>query len=233
MVFATEQTDIVIKIDKKAEKETSKEHSYWRHFYSSFDISVPSQFCVSVATEIDKECPVVEFGCGNGRDSIYLARLGFSVFAGDICSDAIRTNTHKEQAQHHPVTFQICDVTNEDHVASLIDAARVKANGGKLTLYNRFFLHSLNDEQEQSFLTTLSSVSNIGDVLYLEFRCSLDENLDKVYGKGHYRRYVRTEELVDFLESLHFSVNYSVTGQGMAKFKSEDPFVSRIIAAKV
>ena len=54
-------------------KKIGKESNYWNNFYAKWDIGVPSQFCVLVATEADKSRPMVEFGCGNGRDSIYLA----------------------------------------------------------------------------------------------------------------------------------------------------------------
>ena len=74
-----------------------------------------------------------------------------------------------------------------------------------------------------------------GDKLYMEYRCDKDEALPKVYGKDHYRRYVKTSEMVQFLESdgeEAFEMEYETTGQGMAKYKHEDPFVSRIIAVK-
>jgi hypothetical protein len=59
-------------------KDANTEHSYWNNFYlGKFDVGVPSQFCILLATEADKERPIVEFGCGNGRDSIYLACQSF------------------------------------------------------------------------------------------------------------------------------------------------------------
>ena len=60
----------------------------------------------------------------------------------------------------------------------------------------------------------------------------LDEVLDKVHGKGHYRRYVDTPVMMESLKILGFDIGYHITGLGMAKYKNEDPFVSRIIATK-
>jgi SAM-dependent methyltransferase len=215
-------------------KNVTKESKYWIDFYASFDIAVPSQFCVMLATEADKSRPVVEFGCGNGRDSIYLASHGFKVFAGDICTEAIAQNRQKTGCpeKENGADFSVCDVSVPDDVRALINKARGEQQGGNLNLYNRFFLHSLNDEQERLFLTALASATKPGDCLYMEFRCSLDAKLDHLF-KGHFRRYVDTSKLVAMLEDeLEFNVTYETTGQGMAKYRHEDPFVSRIIAER-
>jgi tellurite methyltransferase len=211
-------------------KVVTNESDYWDNFYTKWDIDIPSQFCVLVATEADKARPFVEFGCGNGRDSIYLARHGFSVFSGDLSKEAIAHNTKKEGGEGNPnnrVNFHVCDVADAKDVMSLIEEARGE-QGSLLTLYNRFFLHSIDDDQERMFLTTLSEATKTGDRLYMEFRCSLDADLDKVYG-DHYRRYVETSKLVTLLKELNFDISYEITGQGMAKYKKEDPFVSRLI----
>jgi hypothetical protein len=123
---------------------------------------------------------------------------------------AVRQNTAKESpADHaHPAEFTVCDVAQADQVQALINKARQQAatmnqmdhnsDSDLLTLYNRFFLHTLDEEQERRFLTALAQAIKTGDKLYMEFRCSLDSKQEKVY-KGHYRRYVDTEKLIDFL----------------------------------
>jgi SAM-dependent methyltransferase len=175
----------------------------------------------------------VEFGCGNGRDSIYLARHGFQVFAGDLSKAVIMKNQEKDggKENQHAADFNVCDVSKAQQVKSLVH----KARGGThtcLNLYNRFFLHSIDDEQERLFLSAVSEATQSGDKLYMEFRCSLDATMDKIY-KYHYRRYVDTDSLVVLLqEELGFDVIYETTGQGMAKYKNEDPYVSRIIAER-
>lgn len=128
--------------------------------------------------------------------------------------------------------FNVCDVAVSKDVHDLLRKARGEDTATNLTLYNRFFLHSLDDKQERMFLTALSEATKAGDKLYMEFRCSLDAQLDKVY-KEHYRRYIETEGLVELLKSLEFDVTYQITGQGMAKYKTEDPFVSRVVAVRL
>ena len=220
--------------EEPTKKVVKNEAGYWNSFYGEkFSMAVPSQFCVLVATEAPKQRPFVEFGCGNGRDAKYMASQGFQVFAGDLSDKSIRT-MQKDASTN--ATFQVCDVSNPNHVQSLVQEARANATedeNNSLTLYNRFFLHSLDEEQELEYLEALADATLPGDTLYMEFRCSLDAPLAKEHGKSHFRRYVETEKLVELVQSLGFKVKYQITGQGMAKFKAEDPFVSRVICERV
>jgi hypothetical protein len=214
-------------------KNVAKEQGYWNSFYAKWSIDVPSQFCVLAATEISKDMPIVEFGCGNSRDSIYLSKQGFRVHASDLSEEAIAKNREKvadvgAAGVGDKLSFSICNCTNAADVGNLVREARV--DGCNIAVYNRFFLHSIDEAQEKLFFRALASSLVPGDKIFMEFRCSADEALPKVYGKDHYRRYIETPKLLEFLDGLQFEVEYERTGQGMAKYKSEDPFVSRIIA---
>jgi tellurite methyltransferase len=226
-------------------KNVTKEKSYWNSFYSKeFSLKIPSQFCVSTAMEAHLDRPIVEFGCGNGRDSIYLASQGFDVHACDLSKEAIDRNQNQskiktclESAAHAgSLEFSVVDATNREQVESVIDRARSRSGGranSNITVYSRFFLHSIDKDQEDLFLDALSSTLTVkDDAIYLEFRCQMDEGLPKEHGKGHYRRYVDTDALVERLQNRGLDTVYEVTGRGMAKYKNEDPFVSRIIARK-
>jgi len=217
-------------IENPTNKNVAIESDYWKTFYSKVSTipDVPSQFCVLVSTEVDQSTPIVEFGCGNGRDSLYFAAQGYRVFGSDLCTDAITQNQKKSNGG---AIFSNCDCTNEEEVRALIQQAHEL--NPTVVVYNRFFLHSIDKTQEEKFLSGLGKNMTEGDKLCMEFRCNLDEALPKVYGKGHYRRYVKTSEMVNFLKNLGFEIEYEQTGQGMAKYKSEDPFVSRVIAVKV
>ena len=125
--------------------------------------------------------------------------------------------------------------SSTDEVQSIVNKARTESGSSlsSVTVYTRFFLHSIDDVQEAKFFKALSDVLVAGDMLYFEFRSKEDEVLDKVHGKGHYRRYVDTPVMMESLKTLGFDIGYHITGLGMAKYKKEDPFVSRIIATKV
>ena len=71
-----------------------------------------------------------------------------------------------------------------------------------------------------------------GEKVYLEFRSKEDAELDKTFG-NHYRRFVDTDKFVKSMTDKGFKSLYGITGQGMAKYKDEDPFVSRLIFEKI
>lgn len=214
-----------------SEKNLRLESEYWNDFYARWGTDVPSQFCVMLATELERDSSVVEFGCGNGRDALYLAQLGHRVSALDLSSEAINHNQQRaDQSAHLSARFVCGDVTRPEDVRQILDSAR--ASEEALIVYSRFFLHTLDQEQEEAFLTALSQSMHSGDRLYLEFRSAEDAEIDKLF-KGHFRRYVHTDALLESMNSTYdLQVQYHHTGQGMARYKREDPFVSRIIATR-
>ena len=173
-------------------KDVKIENNYWNDFYANFDIAIPSQFCIMVATEADKQVPIVEYGCGAGMKE---------------AQGADTDEEHKGRAQ-----FRVGDATCASDVKGIMDAARVVSSN--VLLYSRFFLHTLDDEQEALFFKGLSEGATAGDKLYLKYRCAQDAKREHLY-KGHYRRYVQTDSLVKALENdLGFKVTYELTGQG-------------------
>ena len=211
-----------------------KNRGYWNEFYKNLNISVPSQFCVMVAIEISKNATILEFGCGNGRDSLYLASQGYKVAAIDLSEEAIVKCTDIAKGQNFShAKFQVGSLDNEEHIKALFVTARSLANDGEDVIgYSRFVMHSINDEQEADFVKNLQSTMLSGEKIYFEFRSSEDEKLQKTY-ENHYRRFVNTEKFIETLTNHGFNLDYSITGQGMAKYKAEDPFVSRLIFSKV
>lgn len=221
--------------ERAKDKDVAAEKGYWNSFYSKFNIAHPSQFCVMTAIEAAPERPIVEFGCGNGRDSIYLATHGFTVYACDLSQPAIDKNVEKSK-DVPTVEFGVVDASAAEEVRAVVARARaasVVGDAGNVNVYTRFFLHAIDQAQQDKFFAALSSSLVAGDLLYFEYRCSLDEKLDKFHGKNHYRRYIDTSALVEDLTKLGFDCFYEVTGRGMAKYKEEDPYISRVIARKV
>ena len=216
-------------------KDIIHEKEYWDTFYKTWGIEVPSQFCVQTLTDLGREYVLVEFGSGNGRDSQFMASQGYVVTAMDLSDSAIdNCNQLMTDRNIQHAFFTKGDVSSEDDVRSLLSHARSLCKDLKspLGVYSRFLLHSLDQNQEDTFITTLDKFMSKGDKVYLEYRCTKDAELPKVFG-NHYRRYVDTDRLILLMtDNLGFDIEYSITGQGMAKYKDEDPFVSRIIATK-
>lgn len=58
-----------------------------------------------------KGIKVIEFGCGEGRDSIFLAKSGFNVTAVDIAPSAIKRAKERVKEERVEVDFLVNDVT--------------------------------------------------------------------------------------------------------------------------
>ena len=156
--------------------------------------------------------------------------MDLSVEAVEKCNNAMQ-----KQGVEHAV-FLCGDMSSSDDVKEVIDTARNYAHNdeSKLVVYSRFVMHALDDQQEDLFLTALKENMNQSEYLYLEFRSTEDMETEKYFGNdNHFRRYIDSDKFVSNLKTKYgFDVIYSITGQGMARYKNEDPFVSRIIAVK-
>ena len=222
-------------VDKKTDTDMVPGKSYWNDFYSQWALDVPSQFCVQMAVELEPNAVLVEFGCGNGRDTCYLAKQGFPLVAMDFCEQAVANGNAKlEKLEIRHADVAVGDVTCDADVQSALRRAREKLGGSStgLTVYSRFLLHSLTADQETQFLTALAVHMQCGEKVYFEFRCSEDAATSKVYGH-HFRRYIDSQLFSEQMQTTYgFDIDYQITGQGLAKYKSEDPFITRIIAVK-
>ena len=209
--------------------------TYWREFYRQRHSLVPSQFCALVASEIDFQATVVDWGSGNGRDSLFFAAQGHTTIAMDLSAEAVKISDHESRLRglHDRVQFLQGDLASYADVENVVQIARGKNNSDALVFYSRFVLHSLEEAEEDRFLPALSECMKQNEGVYFEFRVKEDASRQKHY-PGHFRRYLDAAVFQRKLEdSWGFSLEYSVTGIGMAKYKEEDPVVARIFAKKV
>ena len=64
--------------------------SYWDHYYEGrASASIPSQFAVFLCDYLQPTQNVIEFGCGNGRDSFFFASQGYRLLGLDASGQAI------------------------------------------------------------------------------------------------------------------------------------------------
>ena len=96
-------------------------------------------------------------------------------------------------------------------------------------IYSRFTFHSITDEQQVEFL---SSITRKGTFICIECRSDKDVDTVREHGDDHFRNFVNFERLHDLLESMNFTVLDSAEGTGFAPYKSEDPVCVRFIAEK-
>lgn len=186
-----------------------------------------------VATEIAEGPSVLEFGCGNGRDSLYLASRQHTICATDLSLEAVKSC--RNQAQKLGVKtahFDQGDLSSLSDMQALFKRGRDLSPDQSIIGYSRFVMHSINTEQEDAFMTNIGALMKLGEPIYFEFRSKEDAELEKTFG-NHYRRFVDTEKFVGKLTQKHgFKLTYGLTSRGLAKYKAEDPFVSRLIFEK-
>jgi len=105
-------------------------------------------------------------------------------------------------------------------------------------IYSRFVMHAITLEGQDRFLRLTKKILKADGKIFLEFRNSNDERAnsgtvlsDDERSDGHYRRFIKTPEFLNNTAELGWSVDYLAEGTGFAKFKHEDPNVTRIILA--
>ncbi|MCI1001772.1 class I SAM-dependent methyltransferase [Ochrobactrum sp. C6C9] len=199
---------------------------YWDQFYTNVDTSspiYPSQFAAFALGEASFATKVIEFGCGNGRDAEFFASQGKDVLAFDASEVAI--NLCQSRNCRDNILFR------KFAIGDPLEEGLFGSTETKTLLYARFFLHAITDEQERQFVSLASDILKEGSVLALEYRCSGDEENNKIFG-NHYRRYIRHEDLCQYISENGFEILYEIIGKGLAKYKSEDALVGRCIAAK-
>jgi SAM-dependent methyltransferase len=199
---------------------------YWNKFYSgTFALDIPSQFCAMFCQEAKRRANVVEFGCGNGRDSRVMASHGFRVLGVDASESAIQYCVQRAGDNlGKSLQYLNSDVTRLDN-----DAVKVFVGAAPFYLYSRFFQHSITDEEQERMFAILESIADASVTAYFEFRNDKDRDTRKMFGE-HYRRYQSTDYFSEVLGRHGFEVSYAVEGRGYAKYFDEDPLVSRVIA---
>ena len=216
-------------------ENTENRGEYWNKYYDSRSAPImPSQFAVFFVNEINPESSVIELGSGNGRDSFFFSKIVNHVIAVDGSEVAVNNCKNKVIED---------DLNNIDFLHSLIDEPELlsklekklldsKADMNSLFIYSRFFLHSINEEEENKMILLISKLleSYTGSA-YLEFRTEEDKHLSKYTGT-HFRRYVAPNNLIDKFKKMNFSIDYHVEGLGYAKYKVDDAHAARLIVSK-
>ncbi|MDA3925092.1 MAG: class I SAM-dependent methyltransferase [Kiritimatiellae bacterium] len=195
------------------------EKNYWDEFYRKHrKNNIPSSFAEYVTEKyLQAGKTLLELGCGNGRDSLFMASNGVSIAALDMVAGEIE---YLNSLNVKNVEFVLRDFTNLSGFSNFD------------YVYSRFTFHSIDEICEDVVLSQLSDVLKPGGVFLLEARSTLDEGLNKVYGETHFRRYLNFSETVKKIECLGFNILEKQESQGLAIYKDEDPFVLRVVAQK-
>lgn len=202
---------------------------FWNNHYSKFTESEPSKFANFCRDNyLMPTDTVIELGCGNGRDGIFLAASCERYIGLDSCGNAINSfKSRFAQGVQSNIEVMQSDFTDVDF-NSFID------NSKRIFIYSRFSFHSIRYMEADRLLTNLVNIKDSSWFMAMEVRTIHDE----LYGIGesvglhefqtdHYRRFVDPDVFLEQLTSM-FCVPHFELGRGFAPYKTENPLVLRI-----
>jgi Methyltransferase domain len=210
------------------------EEIYWSNFYAHAEYDTGSTFFEKVNGLADLPATVIDLGCGDGRDSYAFGKAGRTVVGLDRSHIGVRHATKKAHDLGHgaTVSFSACDVGDAETLRGILTDAIGKADGGPVTFYARFFLHSIPEDVQETMMRTIQQASRPGDYFAAEFRTDKDEKYAKVHTK-HYRRFQNGRAFGAALADRYgFAVLEEQEGTGLSPYKGEDPELYRVIARR-
>lgn len=214
-------------------KEGSLFRDYWDDFYAKPhpELREPSPFARFCLERIPAQSALFELGCGNGRDALYFARSGLSVTACDQSATAIERLEDVVSATNGWLVPPRFIVKRFEDLAD---------DGPRDVVYSRFTLHTVDAPTATQMAHWAHRNLRPGGQFHIEARTVKDD----LYGKGepagrdaylhdgHYRRFVRSDELAAELTGLGFGVDELIESNGLAKFGADDPVVVRVVATR-
>ncbi len=215
-------------------RSRSRAASHWGSYYSTNQVpNTESSFAQFVIDEgyINSEDRVVDFGCGNGRDTIYISETA-STLGIDSSPEAILRSRElaRQLSNERSLSFSL---------AHLEDLKSVLRDFRPTVIYSRFVLHALTFDEESKFLDHCAELLPVGGRLLIECRSIQDplaskgtrlSSTERVF--GHYRRFIRSEDLEESLVYRGFLVEFSQTASGIARHGQDDPVVTRLVARR-
>jgi tellurite methyltransferase len=204
-----------------------KDATHWnKNYKGARNFATPSQFAAFTLNEISDVNTIIEFGCGDGRDTLFFSRQGIDVYASDGSTSAVEI-CRKLSAVNTTVSCEVVDYSDLELITTWI--RRVQLDFSSSIIYARFLLHSVDSETENNLLHTFSELFKSGTKnAFLEFRTDLDSDLPKET-PGHFRRFINLQEFEEKLLRYELGISYKREGQGFAKYGSDDAYVARYI----
>ena len=214
--------------EKSYGSSDERKGTYWDEYYSrSMDVSrpFPSQFATFVAGELERAHRVVEFGCGNGRDSLFFSSIGHQVVGVDASAPAVEHCTRLAASLGDRSVFLAAGIDDPALPGLVPDVA------GPTAIYARFFLHAITELEEEAFLRCAAELTMPGDIMAVEYRTVRDQAQQKVTD-SHYRRFISPPSFQLAAARFGFVVRYAVEGFGFAKYREDDAYVARSILVR-
>ena len=204
--------------------------TYWENYYAQQNQPFqPSPFAQECQRKyLSTGMTLLELGCGNGRDAVFMADHGLNVIAVDQCQQEI-------------------DFLNRLIVKSNLffdkqDFSQLPYRGKFDAIYSRFTLHAITHPQEQRTIKWSAEHLKNGGFLLIEARGTKNEYFGKgkkvqneenafIY-EGHYRRFLDKKQTVQQIEDSGLKIVSADEKKGRAPFNGTDYKFLRIIAQK-
>jgi tellurite methyltransferase len=204
--------------------------NFWDDHYLEFSENSPTPFCRDVLAKVILPTDtVVELGCGNGRDGLWILRNCSHYVGVDLSEQAIATC--KQRFEASGIASKKYDLI----MSSFADYDFETTSQSRLVVYSRFSLHSDTEQAENDFLKNLSSYKAGPLLVFVEVRTVYDE----LFGLGnevarnsfvtdHFRRFIVPEELRRKVEDQFTIVSFEVS-KDFAPYQTENPKVLRLV----
>jgi hypothetical protein len=206
---------------------------YWNSFYStrrSSGVSLtPSSFATWVHDRLAPHQPVIEFGFGTARDSLWFSQQGHPVTGYDFAASAVRQAQQRADEGRLQATFFELDLYDAS-ATSLAAKTIAAATTFRPAVYGRFLIHSLKKSGRKHLFDLAATALADGGELYLEFRTDKDRDGEHLFGDDHFRQYLAPARIESELRHRGATILHSEAGHGLAVYKSEDPHVARVVA---
>ena len=175
-------TGVPDELDVQSVKTVKTNSNYWNDYYRNASSigTIPSQFAAFAACEFLRDSPVIDIGCGNGRDAIFFSSIGYKVTGIDSSSSAVELCSLAAKEFEIGASFKVFDISeDEDAINDLVDSLMLDAPS-KINIYSRFFIHAIDEEAENKFFYLINRLKSFVNVkVFLEFRTVRDMSLPR------------------------------------------------------
>ena len=156
--------------------------TYWNKYYNSKDNNTkPSNFAFFINKKyIKKDTYLLDVGAGDGRDSFYFRNKAKHVYSIDQSNIVIKKNRLKaKRLSLKKISFRNLSSNKLKKIANK------KIN----FIYARFFIHAINEAEEDIFLKSIKKSFNQKILVAFEFRTTKDTLMNKGKKLSKYERF--------------------------------------------
>ena len=202
---------------------------HWNIFYQKNNLKKKTSFAQFVNKNAFSKKSIIDIGCGTGRDAFYYSNFFKEVYALDKSKVVIGLNKKKNKLFKKKIFFFQKNIA----LKNLIIKKQFE------NICARFFLHTLNEQEEEIFFFNIKKIVKKNTLIFLEFRTIKDDLMKKgkklskyerVY--GHYRRFINTLELKKKFKNYNLKILYESQSKNFSVFRNQKPHLARFILKK-